>query len=107
MTPQEHVALIATRKAKSEFHAVNGKKKCKRCHEVKPVAQFHRHKATVDKYAPNCRNCCREIAKKYYANSEKSGNAPLTARDVGYEPCDIKRGMALSNLRLWNENYEL
>jgi len=86
----------------TEFHAVKGQKKCKRCLDVKPVHHFHRHKATVDKFATNCRSCCSQIQKQYASTTQT-----FTARQVGYEYCDIKRGMAFSKMAFWNENYAL
>lgn len=63
MTPQEHTAIIAMRKAKQ--------KECTACKIVKPRVQFYVCKQYADGRDYQCIECCRKRALKNYHKRKK------------------------------------
>jgi 5-methylcytosine-specific restriction endonuclease McrA len=42
---------------KAQYGAQDGRKRCSRCHEVKPLGEFFRNQATTDGHLPACKAC--------------------------------------------------
>ena len=46
------------------------KKRCSRCHQVKPLTEFYRHKNTYDGHTSECKVCNLARTKKYQATEQ-------------------------------------
>lgn len=48
---------------------LQGEKSCTKCGEVKPLSEFYKKSASRDGHHPNCKACCRLVAKAYFEKS--------------------------------------
>lgn len=46
-------------------------KKCTKCQEIKPVADFNRRAKSLDGLMPKCRVCCNKYDTARYTNDQK------------------------------------
>ncbi len=45
-------------------------KKCKRCHEIKKLPDFHMNKACRDKHQPNCKKCINKASHQWHVENK-------------------------------------
>lgn len=75
---------------------VNGMKKCSICNETKNIEDFNKDKSRADGFQYKCRQCNREVGRKYYKNNKEEINAK------GKEYRETERGKEI--MSIWRKN---
>lgn len=59
-------------------------KACTKCHETKPLSEFHRSKATADGRCYTCKDCARAKSRQWQANNKERAKAYRESRKEHY-----------------------
>jgi len=75
-------------------------KRCSRCGETQPLANFYPHNSTLDRRAPHCRDCERTRCKERYNDPERA--AARLAKREAKRLARVARGAPKAPKRVFN-----